>query len=46
MERWAGGEEFSVQDQAIAVVYGDIVTLQYDNVAEFYEKEEEDTDAE
>jgi hypothetical protein len=48
-EAWAQGEDMSASDLSAAVVFGDIIDLEYATIAEFYdieldEKEEEHDD--
>lgn len=46
-ELWATGQEMSEEATATAFVYGEILTLEYEAVAEFYGielEEEENTD--
>jgi len=41
-EKWAAGAEISDKDHAIAIVYGDIIDLDYDrDIAPIYETDEE-----
>jgi hypothetical protein len=38
-ERWAEGQEMEPTDHAIAIVYGDIIGLEYDrDIRPFYER--------
>lgn len=42
-ERWAQGEDLSPTDHAIAMVYGDVIDLDYErDIAPFYEDDDEE----
>jgi hypothetical protein len=39
-EQWAEGTPLTPADQMVAAVYGDIITLAYEDVENFYQAEE------
>ncbi|MGB1214601.1 MAG: hypothetical protein ACPG4X_14650 [Pikeienuella sp.] len=43
-ERWASGEPLTKDEHAVAMVYGDVVKLEWADVAAFYGKEDEEKD--
>lgn len=43
-ETWAEGTPMSKDEEAIAFVYGDILSLEYEHVEEFYLTEEKETE--